>query len=232
MLMKEHIVRAFTDELEQLGADLLSMGGLAESMIGDACDAVLTGDLEAAEQIVERDQRVDQYEIEIERQITRMLALRQPMASDLREVLSALRISSELERIGDLSKSMAKRIGMIDAEDNRLVLQGVKRLGNAVSQQLNLVLDAYSGRSVDMAIQVWTSDEDVDRHYNSYFREVLTYMMEDPRIISEGTHILFIAKNLERIGDHSTNIAEHVYYLITGKTLIGDDRPKVSDVNS
>lgn len=230
--MKEHIVRAFTDELEQLSADLLSMGGLAESMIGDACDAILAGDLEASERIVERDQRVDQYEIDIERQITRMLALRQPMASDLREVLSALRISSELERIGDLSKSMAKRIGLVDAEDNRLVLQGVKRLGNAVAQQLNLVLDAYSGRSVDMAIQVWTSDEDVDRHYNSYFREVLTYMMEDPRIISEGTHILFIAKNLERIGDHSTNIAEHVYYLITGKTLIGDDRPKVSDVGN
>ncbi|MEO1028030.1 MAG: phosphate signaling complex protein PhoU [Pseudomonadota bacterium] len=231
MWMKEHIVRAFTDELEQLSADILSMGGLAESMITDACDAVITGDTELGQQIIDLDRRVDRYEIEIERQITRMLALRQPMARDLREVLSALRISSELERVGDLSKSIAKRITHIDAEDNRLVLQGVSRIGKAVAQQLNLVLDAYAGRNVDLALQVWTSDEDVDRHYNGYFREVLTYMMEDPRIISEGTHILFIAKNLERIGDHCTNIAEHVYYLVTGSSLIGDERPKVSDIN-
>lgn len=232
MWMKEHIVRAFTDELEQLSADILSMGGLAESMITDACDAVIAGDMELGQQVIDLDRRVDRYEIEIERQITRMLALRQPMARDLREVLSALRISSELERVGDLSKSIAKRISHIDSEDNRLVLQGVGRIGKAVAQQVNLVLDAYAGRNVDLALQVWTSDEDVDRHYNGYFREVLTYMMEDPRIISEGTHILFIAKNLERIGDHCTNIAEHVYYLVTGSSLIGDDRPKVSDISA
>ena len=232
MWMKEHIVRAFTDELEQLSADILSMGGLAESMITDACDAVIAGDMELGQQVIDLDRRVDRYEIEIERQITRMLALRQPMARDLREVLSALRISSELERVGDLSKSIAKRISHIDSEDNRLVLQGVGRIGKAVAQQVNLVLDAYAGRNVDLALQIWTSDEDVDRHYNGYFREVLTYMMEDPRIISEGTHILFIAKNLERIGDHCTNIAEHVYYLVTGSSLIGDDRPKVSDISA
>lgn len=230
--MKDHIVRAFTDELEQLSADLLSMGGLAEAMITDACDAILSGNEDFGQQIIDRDRLVDDHEIDIERQITRMLALRQPMARDLREVLSALRISGELERIGDLSKSIAKRVGLVEAENNRLVLQGVKRLGNAVALQLNNVLDSYSVRDVDLALQVWRSDEDVDRHYNSYFREVLTYMMEDPRIISEGTHILFIAKNLERIGDHCTNIAEHVHYLVTGNSLVGDDRPKVSDVSA
>ncbi len=227
--MSEHIVRAFTDELEQLSADILRMGGIAETMITDACQAVARVDPALGQSVTLVDVEVDALEVEIERRITRLLALRQPLARDLREVLAALKISHDLERIGDLAKNIAKRAGGLETGEGAL-LKGVQRMGRAVSGQLQSVLDAYAGRNAEEALRVWVDDEEVDQHYNSYFREVLTYMMEDPRTIGSGAHILFIAKNLERIGDHCTNIAEVVHYLVTGETLSSNDRPKVQEL--
>lgn len=226
-MMNEHIVSAFSGELEKLSADILRMGGLVETMTMDACDSVAIGDVSKAEAVVLRDQDVDVLEADIERSIAQILALRQPMARDLREVLAALKISNELERVGDLSKNIAKRANSLSPMDTSGVLKGIPRMGRAVTTQLAAVLDAYRNRDAEAAVEVWNGDEEIDQHYNSYFREVLTYMMEDPRTISSGTHILFMAKNLERIGDHATNIAELVFFFVTGDYLSAADRPKL-----
>ncbi|MEO1015917.1 MAG: phosphate signaling complex protein PhoU [Pseudomonadota bacterium] len=228
--MSDHIVRAFTEELEALSADLLRMGGLAETMINDACLSVTAPNATLGASVMATDIEVDALEAAIEKRITRLLALRQPLARDLREVLAALKISHDLERIGDLSKNIAKRAGALDGGADGAVLKGVERMGRAVSAQLQAVLDAYASRNSDEALRVWEADEDVDQHYNSYFREVLTYMMEDPRTIGSGAHILFMAKNLERIGDHCTNIAEVVHYLVTGEQLSSAERPKAPEL--
>lgn len=221
-----HIVSAFSEELEHLSADLLRMGGIAETMITDACRAVTTGDLKLAEETAARDDEVDEIEADAERRIVRLLALRQPMATDLRSVVAALKVSSELERVGDLSKNIAKRVPALAGGDPGSALKGIERMGRAVCAQLHSVLDSYSGADADLALNVWASDEDIDQHYNSLFREVLTYMMEDPRTIGAGAHLMFIAKNLERIGDHCTNIAEIVHYQVTGTYLASNARPK------
>jgi len=230
--MNDHIVTAFTDELESLSADLLRMGGLVEAMIMDACNATVAADSARAMVIVDSDKEVDLLEADIERRITEILARRQPMARDLREVLAALKISNELERIGDLSKSIAKRAGAMEEVRTRSVLKGLTRMGRMVASQLANVLDAYGNRDGDLALQVWESDEDIDHYYNSYFREVLSYMIEDPRTISAGAHILFMAKNLERIGDHSTNIAELIYFCVTGDYLNERERPKLDQISA
>lgn len=224
--MSHHIVSAFSEDLERLSADILRMGGLAESMIVDACRAVSTGDRALAIQTVERDEDVDQMEVDVERRIVRLLALRHPMAGDLRLVVAALKVSSDLERIGDLSKNIAKRTPELDGNDMGSSLKGIQRMGRAVCAQLHAVLDAYSDGDAAAALRVWTSDEDIDQHYNSLFREVVTYMMEDPRRIGSGAHMMFIAKNLERIGDHCTNIAEVVHYQVTGDNLSANTRPR------
>ncbi len=224
--MTDHIVSAFSEELEQLSADLLRMGGIAESMISDACVSLVSGDLQLAGETVERDGLVDDMEADIERRIVRLLALRQPMAADLRSVIAALKVSSELERVGDLSKNIARRAGEVSGSDVGGTLKGIGRMARAVSAQLRDVLDAYSEANAAMALKVWNGDEDIDQHYNSLFREVLTYMMEDPRMISAGAHLMFIAKNLERVGDHCTNIAEIVHYQVTGEYLASSERPK------
>ncbi|NBC19584.1 MAG: phosphate signaling complex protein PhoU [Alphaproteobacteria bacterium] len=224
--MSDHIVSAFSEELEQLSADLLRMGGIAESMISDACRALITSDLQLAHETVDRDGLVDDMEADIEQRIVRLLALRQPMASDLRAVVAALKVSSDLERIGDLSKNIAKRVDEVSGCDVGGALKGIERMGRAVSAQLNDVLDSYSEANAAMALHVWNSDEDIDQHYNSLFREVITYMMEDPRMIGAGAHLMFIAKNLERVGDHCTNIAEIVHYQVTGDYLASNERPK------
>ena len=224
--MTDHIVSAFSEELEQLSADLLRMGGIAESMISDACVSLVSGDLHLAGETVERDGLVDDMEADIERRIVRLLALRQPMASDLRAVVAALKVSSELERVGDLSKNIAKRSGAVSGSDVGGTLKGIGRMGRSVSAQLRDVLDSYSESNAAMALKVWNGDEDIDQHYNSLFREVVTYMMEDPRMITAGAHLMFIAKNLERMGDHCTNIAEIVHYQVTGEYLASNERPK------
>jgi len=201
--MSDHIVSAFTEELERLSADILRMGGIVEQMIVDSCNAVLRNDLELA---AER---------------------RQPMAHDLRSVFAALKVAGELERIGDLSKNIGKRALNLDAAVFPAMRSGVARMAGPVSRQLHQVLNAYASGNAAEAKAVWESDDEIDQHYNALFREMLTYMIEDPRSISDGAHMLFMAKNLERIGDHCTNIAEFVYFQITGEHLLPQDRPKL-----
>ena len=224
--MDAHIVTSYSDDLEALSADVLRMGGLVEAMIVDACNAAALVALDTAQAVVARDKEVDALEADIERRIATILALRQPMAKDLREVLAALKISNDLERVGDLSKNIAKRTKSLSDGDATDVLKGLQRMGRAVTRQLADVLDAYRNRDAEQAVRVWRGDQDIDQLYNSYFREILTYMMEDPHTIGTGAHILFMAKNVERIGDHATNIAELVYFFVTGDYLDATERPK------
>ena len=216
--MSDHIVTAFTDELEQLSGNLLRMGGIAEAMINDTCKAVVTFDQELARAVILRDRELDELETETDRAIVRLFALRNPMASDLRAVLGSIKLAGDIERIGDLSKNISKRCLRLKGDENRAVLKGLERMGVAVAHQLQTALDAYMQQDARAAVDVLNRDDDIDDHYNSLFRETLTYMMEDPRLISSGAHLIFMAKNLERIGDHCTNIAKVVYYQVTGKS--------------
>ncbi len=229
--MSEHIVKSFGDELEQLNAEVARMGGLSESMVADAIRAVIDRDPALAEEIITRDQRVDTAQADLERKVIRLFALRQPMASDLRHTFAALKISADLERIGDLAKNIAKRSLILNEDEPMVIARGVERMGRIVIAQLKDVLDAYSSLEVSKAVDVWARDEEVDEHYNSLFRELLTYMMEDPRTISGAAHLLFIAKNLERIGDHATNIAEVIHFVVTGEQLV-QERPKTNTVEA
>ncbi|MDP3738944.1 MAG: phosphate signaling complex protein PhoU [Hyphomonadaceae bacterium] len=229
--MTEHTVRSFSADLEDLSGDLARMGGLAEDMLSDAIQAIATRDLALADTVVARDPQIDNLQVEAEKKILRLLALRQPLARDLRQTISALKIAAELERIGDLAKNIAKRAKVLDTIGPIAALKGVARMGKLVGTQLKQVLDAYSAQEADVAGKVWARDEEVDEHYQSLFREVVTYMIEDPRTISACAHLLFVAKNLERIGDHCTNIAEEIHFLVTGEQL-PTERPKVDALNS
>lgn len=218
-----HIVSAFDQEIESLKARILEMGGLAERSVTDAVSALDTRDAELAARTVTADQRIDRMEADIEEQAILMLARRQPMAIDLREVMAAMRIASNLERIGDLAKNIAKRTAAIGTERQpRQVSRGVNHMADLALLQLRDVLNAFAGRDSVKAVAVRSRDGEIDALYNSLFRELLTYMMEDLRSITMATHLLFCAKNLERIGDHTTNIAETVYYLVTGNRLAGE----------
>lgn len=229
--MSEHIVKSFHDQLEALDTAIVQMGGLCEKQLSDAIDAISRRDVDLAQRIVGLDTNVDAFETQIEQQVIRLLALRQPLATDLRETLAGLKISADLERIGDLAKNVAKRALVVSKEvTDQNLIQGLVRMGRLSLAQLKDVLDAYVKRDVDIALRVWKCDGEIDEIYNSLFRELLTYMMEDPRKISPSTHLLFIAKNFERIGDHATNIAETVSYIVTGSKM-GDPRPK-SDTTS
>jgi phosphate transport system protein len=226
--MGDHIVRAFDQALDHLASDLARMGGLAEAQVNDAISAITRRDTALAQTVIERDAKVDIAQKEVEKRCTSLLALRQPMANDLREVMAAWKISSDLERVGDLAKNIAKRTLVINQSDPIQLTRSIERMGRLAAAHLKQVLDAYSSREVAPALAVWFQDEDVDAHYNSLFRELLTYMMEDPRTIGPCAHLLFVAKNIERIGDHSTNIAETVHYLVTGEE-IATQRPKADD---
>jgi phosphate transport system protein len=228
--MSDHIVSAYSEELERLSAEIMKMGGIVETMIADASRALGANDLELAKEVVARDPLVDAIEADAERQIVSIIARRQPMGHDLRMILSAMKISSELERIGDLSKNIAKRAQRLDENVNAEMRNAIMRMAQPVARQLNDVLNAYASASADKALAVWGSDDDIDNHYNSVFREMLTYLIEDPRRISAGAHMLFMAKNLERIGDHCTNIAEFVYYQVVGDYLSELERPKQNQV--
>lgn len=230
--MNDLTVTAFSYELENLSADLLRMGGLVEAMIMEACNATVAADTTRAGVIVASDKGGDLLEADIERRIAEILARRQPQGRDLREVLAALKIANELERIGDLSKSIAKRASAMEDMRTRDVLKGLPRMGRQVATQLASVLDAYSNRDPELALQVWENDEDIDHYYNSYFREIIFYMIEDPRMIAAGAHILFMAKNLERIGDHATNVAELIYFCVTGDYLNARERPKHDQISA
>jgi phosphate transport system protein len=223
----DHTVKSFQEELDGIAASIAQMGGLTEAQLAGAIESVARRDNELAERTVQEDRRIDSLEAEIETRAVRVIALRQPMATDLREAIAAIKIASDLERIGDLAKNIAKRALVIqgDFETPARLIQGIARMGRLAQGQLKSVLDSCSNRDAQLAMEVWRGDEEIDEMYNSVFRELLTYMMEDPRTIGVCTHLLFIAKNIERIGDHATNVAETVYYVVTGET-VSDNRPK------
>ena len=228
--MSEHIVKAFTEQLESLANSVAQMGGLAEAQLANAIEAIAKRDGKLAEAAIGSDERVDRIQQTIEEQALKLLALRQPMAVDLRDTLAAIKIANELERIGDLAKNIGKRALVLNREPPIRLTQSLARMGRQSLAQLKMVLDAYSDRDAEAARNVWRHDEEIDELYNSLFRELLTYMMEDPRTIGLCTHLLFIAKNIERAGDHATNIAETVYHMVTG-SFMRIDRPK-ADVTS
>ena len=224
--MPDHIVKAYDEELNHLAADVARMGGLAEAEVSDALDTVTNRDMSLVQIVIERDLKLDALEAEIERRTIRLIALRQPVAQDLRRTVSAMKIAQNLERIGDLAKNIAKRGAVLaSSEPITPLTRSIERMGRLVATRLKDVLDAYTTGDLERAMAVWSQDDEVDEHYDSLFRELLTYMMGDPRTITAGAHLLFIAKNLERIGDHATNIAEIVHYEISGEEL-PTDRPK------
>ena len=225
MSQGQHIVKSYSQELDRLTALLTEMGGLVESQVALATQALVERDGGIAARAVEQDREVDALERQAEQLVIRMLALRQPMANDLRTIVAALKNASALERIGDYAKNVAKRSVVLGQFNLPFTLTGVVSMARLVQENLRLVIDAIGEADDKKAVQVWNGDQAVDDLYNSIFRELVTYMMEDARNISPCTHLLFIAKNLERIGDHATNIAETVHYSVTGEPL-GDERPK------
>ena len=223
--MSDHTLTAFDQDLEALAAEVGRLGELAMAEVADAVAALIHGDADLAAQVVERDGRLDELELEIEERAVRLVALRQPVADDLRRALSAMKMASNLERCGDLAKNIAKRAMVIGAgEITPTLLRPIERMGELVLKRLGAALAAYAEDDLVAAGEVWSRDGEVDEHYESLFRELLTYMMGDPRLIASGAHLLFVAKNLERIGDHATNIAEIVHYENTGEQLTS--RPK------
>jgi phosphate transport system protein len=231
--MNEHIVKSYEDELNTLGAACARLGGLAESQLGDAVDAVVRRDPALATKVLQQDDRLDEIEADVEQKAIRLIALRQPMANDLRKTMAAMKIASNLERCGDLAKNIAKRtLVLSEIEPMPALNRSIERMGRLVETRLKKVLDAYTANDAERAMEVWRRDQEVDEHYNSLFRELLTYMMGDPRTITACAHLLFVAKNLERIGDHATNIAEIVHYEITGEQVSPADRPRADDLSA
>lgn len=224
--MGEHIVSSYDNDLEDLRRTISEMGGIAEKMMAEASQALVQRDRALAQAVISADSRLDILQREVEEKAVLLIARRQPIAIDLRETISAIRVSNDLERIGDLAKNVAKRVLAISEEyQPQQIVIGVQHMSDLVQEQLKDVLDAYATRDIKAAVDVWERDGAVDALYNSLFRALLTYMMEDPRNISFCTHLLFCAKNVERVGDHTTNIAETIHYLATGHTIDGD-RPK------
>ena len=221
----QHIVKSYENELKRLSALITSMGGMVESQVAMACTAILEQNSEAAARAVEADPKVDALEREVEQFVIRLLALRQPMAQDLRLIFASLKITGDLERIGDYAANVAKRSLVLQQFSIQYKLSGLAHMSRLVQENLKLIIDAVGENNADKALQVWRSDAAIDEIYDALFRELITYMMEDPRNITPCTHLLFIAKNLERIGDHATNIAELVYYAERGEPL-SDTRPK------
>jgi phosphate transport system protein len=231
--MTEHTHKAFDVDLGDLARMVAEMGGIAEKQIADSVAALARRDAKLAQTIMTMDATMDTLQREIEEKAILTIARRQPMAVDLREIVAALRVSNDLERIGDLAKNIAKRVVALGGEfhPHNKVIRGVEHMADLVLGQLKKVLDAYARRDVQKALLVWRGDEEIDAVNNSLFRELLTYMMEDPRNITFCTHLLFCAKNIERMGDHATNIAETVHYIVEGRALV-DERPKGDTTSS
>jgi phosphate transport system protein len=223
--MTDHISSAYDADLAALKDLISAMGGIAEEQLAKAIQALVTNDVRIADQVVHADERLDAMETEVEEKAVLTIAKRQPVAQDLRNIMVAIRVASDLERTGDLAKNVAKRVRAVTGNVPRKLAIGLERMGQLAQKQLRMVLDAYAANDVDKALEVWLHDEDLDALYTSVFRELLTYMMEDPRMIGVCTHLLFATKNIERIGDHTTNVAENIYYLVKGK-LLKDERPK------
>jgi phosphate transport system protein len=230
--MIEHTTRAFDTDLQELARKIAEMGRLDDEQIVGAIEALVKRDIALAKRVIATDDRVDALQREIEEKAATTIARRQPMAVDLREILGALRISNDLERIGDLAENVAKRM-MLMTEARRLsqVILQLQHMTRAVRDQLSRVLLSYERRDFALALDVWRKDQEIDALNNGLFRELLTFMMEDPRNITFCTHMLFCAKNVERMGDHATNIAETVYYVVQGSELKHEKRPK-ADVTS
>ena len=221
-----HTVKAFDEDLDQLRASIAEMGGLAEAAIRESIQALVRRDTESAAAIIARDERIDELEAEVERAVVNVIALRAPMADDLREVIAALKIAGAVERIGDYARNIAKRAGRLESSKIE-PLSLLPEMGRIVGEMVKNVLDAFAARDAQKALEVCERDRAVDDFYNSIFRALLTFMMEDSGNITAATHLLFVAKNLERIGDHTTNIAEMVYFAATGERM--SERPRGTD---
>jgi phosphate transport system protein len=226
--MPQHLIKSYDEDLRRLRDMIARMGGLAERQVADSTYALTRRDPELAGIVVERDGEIDALQREVETFVIRLLALRQPVASDLRLIVGALKIANDLERIGDYAKNDAKRAVVLSQLPSFGSMNGFLRLARMVQENLKEAMDALVSGDAARARRVWGADAPVDEITNGIFREMLTHMMEDPRAITPGTHMLFIAKNLERIGDHATNIAETIYYAVRGDTL-PDARPKAAD---
>jgi len=226
-MVEKHIVSAFDEDIENIQSTLMKMGGLVEKSLFDASEALVKSDLNLAKLVRENDRTIDEMEEEINAQTARLIALRSPIATDLRDALSFIKIASNLERIGDYGKNMAKRsLVMKPSSINEQGCRSLKRMTKEVISMMNNGLDAYIRKDVDLAESVILQDQDIDQHYNALFREFLTFMMENPKNITTCMHLHFIAKNIERVGDHITSIAEQAIYVATGE-YPSDDRPKV-----
>lgn len=227
--MSDHIVTSYDEELTVLKSRIAEMGGLAEVLISNAVSALVKQDLALAEATIEQDRRLDELQQEVEMKMVETIARRQPMGPDLREIVSAGRIANDLERVGDMAKNVAKRVIAIDSSlSSKRLSIGVEHISELALEQLKRVLDAYTQRDAVAAREVRDRDTEIDAIYTSLFRELLTYMMEDPRNITQCAHLLFCAKNIERIGDHATNIAENVFWMTTGDRL-EDERTRVDE---
>ena len=222
----DHTVRAFDRELELLGRKIAEMGGIGEKMLADAIDALIRLDADLARATIAMDKRLDALQREVEETSVLVIARRQPVGIDLREIVAAMRISGDLERVGDLAKNIAKRAVTL-SQEQRLprAMIGLRHMGELAALQLKDVLDAYSQRDVERADAVWLRDQEIDALEDSVFRDLLTFMMEDPRNITICAQLLFCSKNVERVGDHATNIAETVHYILTGE-MLPMERPK------
>ena len=222
--MNTHTVKAFDNDIGRLRGLISQMGGLAEDAIAKAMQALTRNDLELADQVRAEDKRIDALEAEVERLAVQIIALRAPMAVDLREVVAALKIAGLVERIGDYAKNIAKRIPMIDGEHRIEPISILPAMGRMASEMVREVLDAFAARDAEAALDVCRRDRAVDDFYDSLFRVLVTHMMENPKTIGQMAHLLFIAKNLERVGDHATNVAEMVYFAATGHHMVERDR--------
>jgi len=220
-----HIVSAFDEDLQEIQGRISEMGGLAEEVLSNALESVQMRDVAQARRVIERDRAIDELERVIEESVIRVITLRQPVAQDLRLLIAAMKIAHTLERVGDLGKNIAKRAIALSASPAPGLTASVVRMGRDVLRNLSDVLNAYTAHDVDLAMQIWSRDVEIDEMYNAIFREVMTYMVEDSRLIGHGAELMFIAKNLERIGDHTTQVSEMIHYIVTGQSLV-EERPK------
>ncbi|MEN9289098.1 MAG: hypothetical protein RL764_1388 [Pseudomonadota bacterium] len=224
--MVEHTVKAFDDEIGALRGLIAEMGGLAEVGIAQSVEALVKRDTDLAAEVIRNDARLDALEVEVDRLAVRIIALRAPMADDLRDVISALKISGIIERIGDYAKNIAKRAGEVEGRAKIEPLTLIPTMAEIAQSMVKDVLDAYAARDAQLAVEVVDRDEKVDEFYNSIFRNLVAHMMENPATISSAAQLLFVARNLERIGDHATNVAELVYYAATGEYYTDRDMPR------
>ncbi|HMN38362.1 MAG TPA: phosphate signaling complex protein PhoU [Hyphomicrobium sp.] len=230
--MSGHIVKSYENELAALDRSIGQMGGLAEQLLGRAFEALEQRNPELADRAVASDDAIDELQAQLEEQVVVMIARRQPMANDLRQIMAVLKVAGDLERIGDLAKNIAKRaVTIASVSHPKPLILGLRNMYELAAHSLKDALDAYAARDDRKAVEIWHEDQRIDALYNSLFRELLTYMMEDPRNIGICTHLLFVAKNLERIGDHTTNIAETIHFLTRGYAL-AQERPKHDKTSS